>query len=109
MKIYRIALSQLFMNIILLALIILDSGCIAQASPPIQSTRTVLNRFVTRAGSQLMMNGRPFRFAGANMHWLPFDDSTTYTSQVRIMDGLADAQEMRLTVVRSHGLGICTG
>ncbi len=109
MKINRITVSQLFMGIILLALIILDNGCIAQLLSSIQSTRMVSSRFVTRAGSQLMLDGHPFRFAGANMHWLPFGDSTTYTSQFRINDGLVDAQEMGLTVVRSHDLGISTG
>ncbi len=65
--------------------------------------------FVTRTGTQLMLNGSPFRFAGANMYWLPFDDSTNYTSQFRINDGLDAAKEMGLTVIRSHDLGISTG
>src|SRR6266702_7952690 len=65
--------------------------------------------FVTRSGTQLILNGHPFRFAGANMHWLPFDDSTNYTSQFRINDGLNAAKEMGLTVIRSHDLGISTG
>src|SRR5205823_3016092 len=65
--------------------------------------------FVTRSGMQLILNGSPFRFAGANMHWLPFDDSTQYTSQFRINDGLDAAKEMGLTVIRSHDLGISTG
>src|SRR5438067_7184872 len=65
--------------------------------------------FVTRSGTQVMLNGQVFRFAGANMHWLPFDDSTNYTSQFRINDGLDAAREMGLTVIRSHDLGVSTG
>lgn len=65
--------------------------------------------FVTRSGSQLMLNGRPFRFAGANLHWLGLDDSTTYPSQFRVNDGLDAAKEMGLTVIRAHSLGISTG
>jgi len=66
--------------------------------------------FITRSGSQLMLNGRPFRFAGANMHWLLLDDSTTYyTSPFRVNDGFDTAREMGITVVRSHSLGISTG
>lgn len=71
--------------------------------------RVVPAGFVTRAGSQLLLNGRPFRFAGANMHWLALDDSRNYPSQFRVNDGLDAAREMGLTVIRSHDLGISTG
>ncbi|HET8910783.1 MAG TPA: glycoside hydrolase family 2 TIM barrel-domain containing protein, partial [Ktedonobacteraceae bacterium] len=60
-------------------------------------------------GTQLQINGNAFRFAGANMHWLPMGDSTLYTSQFQINDALNAAHEMGLTVVRSHDLGISTG
>jgi mannan endo-1,4-beta-mannosidase len=56
-----------------------------------------------------MLNGHPFRFAGANMHWLALDDSTNYPSQFRVDDGLDAAKEMGVTVIRSHDLGISTG
>ncbi len=65
--------------------------------------------FVVRKGTQLLLNGVPFRFAGVNMHWLPFGDSPLDTSQFQINDGLAAAKEMGLTVVRSHNLGVSTG
>src|SRR5947209_14064404 len=65
--------------------------------------------FVTRSGSQLMLNGSPFRFAGANMHWLALDDFTNYPSEFRVNDGLDAAKEMGATVVRSHDLGISVG
>ncbi|MBE3558698.1 MAG: cellulase family glycosylhydrolase [Ktedonobacteraceae bacterium] len=65
--------------------------------------------FVTRAGTQLMLDGRPFRFAGANMHWLGLEDSTDHPTQFRVDDGFAAAKEMGATVVRAHNLGISTG
>ena len=65
--------------------------------------------FVTRSGSSLLLNGQPFRFAGANIHWLALDDSTNYPSQFRVNDALDAAKEMGLMVIRSHDLGISTG
>src|SRR5258708_6585153 len=65
--------------------------------------------FVSRSGSSLLLNGQPFRFAGANMHWLALDDSIDYPSQFRVNDALDAAKEMGLTVIRSHDLGISTG
>ncbi len=56
-----------------------------------------------------MLNGHPFRFAGANIHWLSLYDSTIYPSQFRVNDALDAAKEMGLTVIRSHNLGISTG
>jgi len=65
--------------------------------------------FVTRSGTHLLLNGHPFRFAGANLHWLALDDSTNYPSQFRVNDALDAAQEIGLTVIRSHDVGISTG
>jgi hypothetical protein len=81
----------------------------AQVTTPTIARPTALRGFVTRSGSQLMLNGHPFRFAGANMHWLALDDSANYPSQFRVDDGLDAAKEMGATVVRSHDLGISVG
>ena len=82
---------------------------ISHLAIPTDNTSVTSSGFVTRSSSELMLNGHLFRFAGANMHWLPFDDSTNYTSQFRINDGFDAAKEMGLTVVRSHDLGISAG
>ncbi len=74
---------------------------------PMTSPRTI--GFVTRSGTRLMLNGQPFRFAGANMHWLALDDSINYPSRFRVNDALDAAKELGLTVIRSHNLGISTG
>jgi hypothetical protein len=64
---------------------------------------------VTRSGTQLLLQGQPFRFAGANMHWLALNDNGDYVSHFEVDDGFASARAMGLTVVRSHNLGISVG
>lgn len=72
--------------------------------------------FVTRSGSTLLLDGAPFRFAGANLYWLGLDDNLrdaagrpTYPSHYRVADGLAAARSLGATVVRAHTLGISVG
>ncbi len=105
-RITRLQLSIVLALIIVLAGGILGIGYIVQSSfsPP-----KTASGFVKRSGSQLMLDGHPFRFAGSNMHWLTLDDSANYVSQFRINDGLDAAKEMGATVIRSHSLGISVG
>ncbi len=93
--------------ITILTLLITIAAC--SSSPQPSPVVTAPRGFVTRSGTQLLLDGQPFRFAGANMHWLGLDDSTDYPSQFRINDGLDAAQAMGATVIRSHDLGISTG
>lgn len=71
--------------------------------------------FVTRSGNRLMLDGAPFRFAGANLYWLGLDDNltdsggATYPTKYRIDNGLQSAKNAGLTVIRSHTLGISVG
>ncbi|HEX8343904.1 MAG TPA: hypothetical protein VF657_04060, partial [Actinoplanes sp.] len=68
--------------------------------------------FVTRSGSTLQLDGRPFRFGGANIYWLGLDENVggvAYPTYFRIDDALRTAKAMGATVVRSHTLGISTG
>jgi hypothetical protein len=107
-SIIRSQLYQVMALITVLALAILDQACgTFPASIPTPDVRA--SAFVTRVGTQLMLNGHPFRFAGANIHWLALDNSTNYPSQFRVNDGLDAAKEMGVTVIRSHSLGISTG
>ncbi len=65
--------------------------------------------FVTRAGATLLLDGRPFRFAGANIYWLGLDENVggvNYPTRFRVDDALTTARAMGATVVRSHTLGI---
>ena len=91
MKVIRTIWWRLFLAICLitvLALIIFDKGFVRQPFFSLPATGVASIGFVTRSGSQLMLDGHPFRFAGANLHWLGLDDSTTYPSQFRVDDGL---------------------
>jgi hypothetical protein len=72
--------------------------------------------FVTRSGTRLALDGRPFRFGGANVEWLglagygPADPSGPhYPSNFEIDDALATAQDLGATVVRSQTLGDSVG
>ena len=84
-------------------------GLIHSVSKPLPSRYSRSIGFVTRSGTHLLLNGQPFRFAGANIHLLALDDSTNYPSQFCVNDALDAAQEMGLTVIRSHDVGISTG
>ena len=71
--------------------------------------------FVTRSGSHLLLNGRPWRFSGVNMYWLGLDDNVQdangpeYPTHARIDDGFAGAAALGARLVRSHTLGISVG
>lgn len=68
--------------------------------------------FVTRFGSQLLLNGKPFRYSGANIYWLGLDENTGSISaptDFRVDDALTTAKEMGATVIRAHTLGISVG
>lgn len=88
----------------------------APARPDAHAT-TSGSGFVTRnsAGTGLMLNGAPFRFAGANIYWLGTGVSqsgVTYNQQVSNILQVASADPpngMSGTVVRAHTLGISSG
>ncbi len=70
------------------------------------------NPCVTRTGSQLLLEGRPWRFAGVNMYWLGLDDNIrdgagpTYPTRYRIDKGFDAARRVGARVVRAHTLGV---
>jgi hypothetical protein len=72
--------------------------------------------FVTRAGSRLAVDGRPFRFGGANIEWLglagygPADPTGPhFPSHYEVDDAMATARELGATVVRSQTMGDSVG
>jgi len=72
--------------------------------------------FVERRGSQLVLDGKPFRVVGPNMYWLGLDENIldasggyTYPTQFRVDDAFAKAKLMNATVVRAHTLGVSVG
>src|SRR5882757_9546133 len=68
--------------------------------------------FVTRSGSQLRLDGQPFRFSGSNVEWLglvgygPLNSEAgqfeRYPTHFEIDDALATANEMGATVIRAQ-------
>ncbi len=71
-----------------------------------------MDEFVRRSGSELLLHGQRFRFAGANVYWMGLDenvDGIDYPTHFRVNDVLTTAEVMGATVVRSHTLGISVG
>src|SRR5438045_1450820 len=88
----------------------------ALLAAPTAAPRLAADQFVTRSGTGLLVNGRPFRFGGANVEWLglvgygPFDpEGPHYPSHYEIDDALATAKEMGARVVRSQTMGDSVG
>lgn len=96
----------LLLAVLALPLVVLvPTGSAAAAGPS----------YVTRSGSTLQLDGKPWRFSGANMYWLGLDDNLrdsagpTYPTQWRIDNGFASAQALGARVVRAHTLGVSVG
>jgi hypothetical protein len=69
--------------------------------------------FVTRSGDTLLLNGRPYRFSGANIYWGGLDENgrtaVNYPTAYRVRTALATAADMGDTVVRCDTCGTSTG
>src|SRR3954470_23339112 len=81
-----------------------SSGAEAARAP-----QAFADSFVTRAGARLTLDGRPFRFGGANIEWLgvaasgpPAPSGPHFPSHYEVDDALATARELGATVVRSQ-------
>lgn len=91
------------------------SAAAAPSIPAAAATSTTRGgrNFVTRSGDQLLLNGQPFRFSGANIYWGGLDEngrtSLNYPTQFRIQSALATVADMGGTVVRCQTCGISTG
>ncbi|MBA8794103.1 hypothetical protein FHX74_001708 [Friedmanniella endophytica] len=104
----------------LVAGLVLGLGVPTPASAAPGAPRAAASRFVTRVGTALQLDGKPFRFSGPNMYWTGLDENVggidpsakptvDYPSFFRIRDGLVTAKAMGSTVVRAHTVGISTG
>jgi len=86
---------------------------------PTQAQAHPARGFVTRSGSQLRLDGQPFRFSGANVEWLglvgygPLNTEAgqfeRFPTHFEIDDALATAKEMGSTVIRAQTLGDTVG
>jgi mannan endo-1,4-beta-mannosidase len=77
---------------------------------------TAKSQFVTRSGTTLVLDGRPFRFGGANIEWLgvagygPADPAGPHLpSHHEVDDALDTAKELGAAVVRSQTMGDSVG
>src|SRR3982074_2072390 len=82
----------------MLALAVLAPGLILVKMAAIPALAAApSDSFVTRQGNRLLLDGRPFRFGGANIYWLGLDENVggiTYPTHFRIDDALATARDM---------------
>lgn len=86
-----------------LALLLAFMSLLALVGPPAKKASAAVSGFVTRSGSQLMLNGQPFRYSGPNIYWLALDENPVeYPTEFRVNNALQTAKEMGATVVRSH-------
>ncbi len=69
--------------------------------------------FVKKTGYILTLDGRPFRFSGANIYWGGLDQngrtSDNYPTPYRVQTALATVADMGETVVRCITCGVSTG
>ena len=107
-------LLRVLLVLVLLFVIFLSTGPTRKTilPPPRPRPHPVRSDFVQRSDSSLLLNGRKFRFSGANLYWLGLMETgqaTVYPSYFEVEDALATAQAMGATVIRSHTLGISVG
>lgn len=77
-----------------------------------QQQQTPTNsHFVTRVGSTLYLNGKPFRFAGTNIHWTGLLEigGGQYPTPSSVDQAYADANAMHATVIREMTDGVSLG
>lgn len=108
----RAQMCALLVKMALLAMLLALGFPACASPPPTTSPVTTNGGFVSRSGAQLLLDGKPFRFAGANIYWLGLDENVggvNYPTAFRVDDALQAAKEMGATVIRSHTLGISVG
>lgn len=87
----------------MLALLLTLMSLLSLLGPSAKSASAAVSGFVTRSGTQLMLNGQPFRYSGPNIYWLALDENPVeFPTPFRVNNALQTAKEMGATVVRSH-------
>jgi mannan endo-1,4-beta-mannosidase len=97
-------------------------GALALLQSPVSATTSTSPstapsswRYLTRSGSTLELDGKPWRFTGVNEYWLGLDDNVqdasgpTYPTHAAVRSGLASAAALGATVVRATTLGVSVG
>ena len=85
------------------------------AAGSVRSATATASSFVTRSGSQLQLDGRPWRVTGVNMYWLGLDENVTdasgptYPTHAAVDNGFAAAASVHAGLVRATTLGVSVG
>ncbi|SCZ98622.1 BZ3500_MvSof-1268-A1-R1_Chr7-1g09220 [Microbotryum saponariae] len=98
----------------------LSSSCLATASSPahLLSSPSQLGvepatSFVTRDGTRLMLDDKPWVAVGPNIYWLGQDENVqpnpAWPSQSRVLEVMAIAATMGANTIRSTTLGVSVG
>lgn len=99
----------------------LTLAAVAAATP--LARRAVVDLPVTRNGTSLYLDGKPWRAVGANVYWMGLDENVippagqpfyapfnaSYPTQGRITEIMEIMQALGGTMIRAHTLGISTG
>lgn len=110
------------------ASMLLAAAGVASAAPSAQHARRaacsdVRDLSVTREGSALLLDGKPWSAVGGNIYWLGLDENVTppagepyyaplkasYPTKGRITEAMAVTKAMGGTAIRAHTLGVSTG
>ncbi|KAI1490670.1 glycoside hydrolase superfamily [Biscogniauxia mediterranea] len=97
------------------------TGAFASPYPP--RSRTEKLAPVTREGSTLLVDGKPWKAVGPNIYWLGLDENVippegqpfyeptkaSYPTKERITEAMAMVQALGGTMIRAHTLGVSTG
>jgi mannan endo-1,4-beta-mannosidase len=77
----------------------------------LQQNMPTSSHFVTRVGSTLYLNGKPFRFAGTNIHWTGLLEAGggQYPTTASVDQVYAAAYAMHATVIREMTDGVSLG
>jgi len=101
-------------------------AAIATATPRTKHQRAcndARDKPITREGSSLLLDGKPWNAVGANVYWLGLDENVippqgepyyaplkaSYPTKGRITEAMAVIKAMGGTMIRAHTLGVSTG
>ncbi|KAK0734872.1 glycoside hydrolase superfamily [Lasiosphaeria miniovina] len=97
--------------------------CLLAASATAAPRADIRDVPVTREGSTLLLDGKPWKAVGANVYWLGLDENVTpasgepyyaplkasYPTKGRTTEIMAVVKAMGGTAIRAHTLGVSTG
>ncbi|KAK3394509.1 glycoside hydrolase superfamily [Podospora didyma] len=109
---------------LLLSLVAPSNAIVATApNDDVPEPPDVRDLHVSREGSSLLVDGKPWKAVGANVYWLGLDENVTppagepyyaplkasYPTKGRTTEIMAVVKAMGGTMIRSHTLGVSTG